>query len=173
MFNSADRDWKYRLLCLQLLMSIVLNFGAAGETLLSIQSSFNIYMLLPGWLVNRERIVGEAPRRRMFCNLNHILHMNFDFILLSVWVFLIVLGLDMRTISSLHLCLKTLALYCLSALPNEPREGCLRTIFIYIWIHVIFRRSPKLPQLGRLFSTIGYSVDLFHTRIALSKIFIW
>lgn len=54
--------------------------------------------------------------------------MNFDLILLSLWVFFTVLGLDMCTISSIRICLKTLALYtvyCLSALLYQPRADCL------------------------------------------------
>lgn len=74
-------------------------------------------------------------------------------------------GPDMCTISSLHLCLKTLGLYCMSVVMNQTRADCLWTIFVYIWIHVIFRFSPKkIPQLKQALSTTGYSLDLFHTR---------
>lgn len=65
---------------------------------------------------------------------------NLDFIPLSFWVFLVALGLDMCTISCLHVCpQKSLALPCLSALLNQPRADCLWTI--YIGIHVIFRTT--------------------------------
>lgn len=72
-------------------------------------------------------------------------------------------GPDMHVISPLHLCPKTLALNCMSLSRNQPRAGCLWSILVYIWIHVIFRFSTKSPSAQLASVSVSYIVDIFHT----------
>lgn len=72
-------------------------------------------------------------------------------------------GPEMRAISALHLCPKTLALHCKSLSRNQPRAGCLWSTLVYIWIHVIFRFSTKSPSAQLAWASVSYILDIFHT----------
>lgn len=70
---------------------------------------------------------------------------NFDFIRMSLWVFLADLGLDVR-ISWLHLCLETLPRSLLCVGMSQERAACEPFWFL-------FESLITIPQLSRLPST--------------------
>lgn len=98
----------------------------------------------PGWSNNKQTSLSIISIMK-----------NWDFIRMSLWVFPVHLGLHVRTLWLFLLPGNCLSLF--SVCQDEPRDGFLRAIFIYIWI------NDQNPSAQQALSTWSYILDPFHS----------